>query len=225
MKKTLAFIVLVALLVNCTHTIPHYFDYERKRPIVISERVGETIEPDEREQFDLFHGIDEFKAAIFYSISGGGYEVEILTENKRLAAVNRDSLAITVLRDYINRYEEIQGLKADFEEKWKIVAYDELGFPITSYEARSVKNRAMPWICGGGCLLLGALPIALLTMVIGGGSPSGEGDMNWTAGSIVIISGVAGSILAGSVLGNKISNHGAVNKVKESRKLRTVEKR
>ena len=222
MKKTLAFIVLVALLVNCAHTIPHYFDYERKRPIVISERVGETIEPEEREQFDLFHGIDEFKAAIFYSISDDGYEVEILTENKRLAAVNRDSLAITVLRDYINRYEEIQGSKADFEEKWKIVDYDNLGQPITQYEVTQIRSRR--FCCSGGIsggiagCLGGGLILIPIMVILDMNDIISEEDAEGGA-----FYGMAISAVLGAWLGPKIFSNTALKAIKESRKPRVVE--
>lgn len=228
MKRIVAVVVLVVFLPNCVVRSQQksYAPQEKEYPIVPSKQAGEVIviDAEKRKELGLFPEIERFEEARFTVASSGGYEVEVVTEGNVFSGINNDTVAVAVLCDYLANYDQYRVSRETFEKKWKIVAYDELGFPITSYEARSVKNRAMPCICGGGCLLLGAVPIALLTMVIGGGSPSGEGDMNWTAGSLVIISGVAGSILAGSALGNKISNHGAVKKIKESRKLKTVEK-
>jgi hypothetical protein len=55
MRRTIDIIILVFFLFNCTYTATHYIAYEREDLIVISERVGETIDADEREQFDLFN--------------------------------------------------------------------------------------------------------------------------------------------------------------------------
>ena len=107
MRRMIGIIVLVFFVFNCTYTAKHYLAYERTELIVVSERVGETIDPEERKQFNLFQGIDDFKAAHFYSIEGGGYEVEIITEREKLRAANMDPKAIEIMQDYINRYEEI----------------------------------------------------------------------------------------------------------------------
>jgi hypothetical protein len=226
MKKTLAFIVLVALLINCTHTIPHYFDYERKRPIVISKRVGETIEPEEREKFDLFHGIDEFKAAVFYSISGGGYEVEIITEDLEFVAINRDFQAVVIVRDYINGHDEILKSRRAFEKKWKIAAYDDLGFPITHDEVNRIRRRETPYVVSAGCGLLGCAGgyglSLILALVITGMDESEIG----TAAAILYggaaLSSVVG-VITGIFMGNRISKSNAINAIKDARKTRVVE--
>lgn len=129
-------VTLAILMVNCTYTIPRYRyeEHEREDPIIISGRVGDTIDAEERKQFDFFTEIAEFKGAQFYSIEEGGYIVEIMINGEKLAAVNRDQDAIMILRDYMNRYEEVSTDRAAFENKWGILAYDTLGIPITGNE-------------------------------------------------------------------------------------------
>ncbi len=220
MKKTVAFIVLVALLLNCTYTAHQYLYYERMRPLVISNRVGETIEPNEREQFGLFHGIDDFKSATFYSISHGGYEVEIITEDFKLVAINRDFQAVAIVRDYINRYDEIQESQQSFEKKWRIADYDDLGFPITHDEVSPLRRRYTPYLFGASCCLLGYFP----SLYIGGG-------IGWSAGQEegigiaigVLVGGLIASTVIGLLTGYIIDRNKPLKAIKEARKPRIVE--
>jgi hypothetical protein len=229
MKRAVTFIVLVSFLSSCVvRTQQVNGSPQDKRPsVVISKRAGDVIviDAEKREQFGFFPGIERFKEARFTVTGSGGYDLEVVTQDGGYSGTNKDTVAAAVLCDYIANYEEYNGSPGTFEKKWNIVAYDELGFPITAYEVGSIKNRSLPWACGGGCFLLGALPTAFLTMAIGGGSPSGGGDMSWTAGFIVILLGAAGSITAGSVIGNRISNSRAVKTIRESRKLIVIENR
>ena len=168
MKKAVVFIVVIALLSNCAYNLHYYRDYKKTRPIVISPQVGETIDLEEREKFDLFHGIEDFKSAMFYVIPDGGYEVEIITEHSKLIAVNRDTNAIPIMRDYIDRYKEIKDSTSVFEEKWEIVDYDDMGQPITRDEVNSVKGHYYRTCCGVGGCLLGLIPSAFLGLVVAG---------------------------------------------------------
>ena len=71
MKKIAVFVVAMTLILNCTYTVHHYFSYETTRPIVISERVGKTIDAEEQGQFGLFLWVGDFKFATFYGIEDG----------------------------------------------------------------------------------------------------------------------------------------------------------
>jgi hypothetical protein len=227
MKKTLTFIVLVALLVNCTYTLPHYLDYERKRPIMISARVGETIDREEQNQFGLFAGIEDFKAATFYEIAAGGYEVEITAGDKNLVAVNRDSQAVMILSDYINRYEEITDSRAAFEEKWKIIDYDTLGQPITLVEINNIKKNFYSCGCAGGNFLVGLIPNALFSFLLVGGLEVGMfSDTEFPRPLPAWISFIGINILstvAGAMIGNKIDKRNAINSIREARAPRVVD--
>lgn len=217
MRKRVAFIVVTTTLLNCAYNLLHYRDYKKTKPIVISAYVDETIDSEEREQFDLFPGIDGFKSAMLYGIAEGGYEIRIITENKKLVAVNRDSLVIMILRDYINRYEEIQNSKGDFEEKWKIVDYDNLGLPITQHEINRIRKPGSGAMWGGstGCLV-GFFPSLVLGRTVGE-------NISEDYGFPTFLTSWGISLVTGALLGEKSFRNNALKAIKESRKPRNVE--
>ena len=221
MKKTLVSIVLLTLLLNCAYTPRHYLNYQRAQPIIISKRVGETIDIAEREQFSLFKGIEDFESASFYKILNGGYEVIIIAKNKKYIAVNRDSLAVEILGDYISRYEEIGISKTEFEKKWKIIDYDDLGQPITKYEINRIKKSHYTIGCTSTCCLLGLIPLIVLS--VGAGIASEWGSDVHIEWYFLIIGGSTAGVVAGFLEGNRADKHNAVEAIKKVRQLRIVD--
>ena len=220
MKKALVFIIVIALLSNCAHNLHHYHNYKKTRPIVISTHVGETIDPDERERFGLFTGIEDFKAATFYGIEDGGYEVEILTTNKKLVAVNRDPKGIEILSNYIDSYTEMQYSKEDFEKKWKVVDYDYLGQPITEYEVYGNKKLSYSTCCGTGLGLLGIIPVGWIAL--SKGSVGSDIRMDDT----IFVVGIALCYVVGMLIGSIIDKNvvlKTLKTIKEARKPKVVE--
>lgn len=236
-KNLLTLFMAILFLLNCTSIPLNYLDYKRDVPLVISNRVGETIEPEEREAFGLFKGLADFKAATFYSIyrpeaHQGGYEVEIITETLKLISVNRDSLAIEILRDYINRYDEIKDSIEKFEKRWKIIAYDDLNLPITQYEVNIIKQNVFASALGSACCLASIIPSAILGVLLGiplAFSPeppifSAIGpEFNPIVFWGTLISGTALSSWIGVRTGDKIDRSYAVKMIKKSRKPKVVE--
>lgn len=228
MKRVVAVVVLMALTINCTYTLKHYTDYNEVQPITISERVGEVIDAEEREQFDLYSVISDFKSATFYAIQEGGYKVEIIAGDKMLIAVNRDSQAIALLRDYIDRYDEIQGSRDAFESKWKIIDYDTLGQPITSNEVRSVRKTSYSCGCAGVSWLVGLVPNFLFSFVAIGGltidmfGTSGNGLARPVPAWISFILINIGTAATGALLGNRFDNNAALDAIKEARQPREL---
>jgi len=232
MKKTLVFIVLVAWLLNCAPTLPHYkyHVYERKNPIVISERVGETIDAQERDQLDLFTEIGEFKEARFFAIKGGGYEIEIVTESQKMHAVNIDPNAVEIMRDYIGRYAEIKGDRASFENRWAIIDYDTLGIPITENEVsiamKQNRGRAIKRGCSG-CALVSFLGLGFAAVCVG--SADSGTDIGPALGVVAGAIALAVGVVIGSVTGSIIylmtykNADGVLKAIKEARKPRVVE--
>lgn len=222
MTKTVAYILVVALLSECAYTtrdLIHYRHYEKADKIVIHERIGDTIEREERERFGLFPGVQGFKSAMFCGIAGGGYEVRIVTESKKLLAVNRDTLAITILSDYIDRYEEIHHSMVEFQRKWKIADYDTLGLAITQYEVNRTKKSGSAMLIGGtaGCVV-GSLGFLALGELVGE-----QANISAGVGDAIFFSGVALSTATGVWLGERFSRVNALRAIKESRKPRVVE--
>ena len=219
MKKVFAALVMLALFSNCAHNLRHYQHYQKTERLILSTRVGPTIDPDERVQFDLFPKIEGFREATFIGITGGGYEVRIETESEKFAAVNRDSLGVMILRDYINRYEEIQNARSDFEEYWRIIDYDNLGLPITQHELNRIRKPGSGRMIGGAACCIGG-GIAVLALA----ELSGERELfSEEVGDVLFIGTWAASTATGVILGERIFRSRALNAIKESRKPRVVE--
>lgn len=229
MERMVALSVLVVLLLNCAPKLPHimYLQHVRDYRIAISARVGETIDAEERKQFDLFHAIEEFKEATFYVISGGGYELEIVTETKRLASVNHDRDAVIILREYIEKYEEIKNDRTPWESKWEIIDYDTLGVPITKHEVGRVVDRGHAIGCGvaSGCV---AAPVAGILLAYAAISETEGADIGVGIGSMIVgfgLGAVAG-LATGCVTGYSVyqqDRKNVVKVIKEARKPKIVE--
>jgi hypothetical protein len=158
MRRVVTLVVLLSFVSNCAPRLPQYkYDLiERENPIVISERIGETVDVEEGENVGLFTAIEKFTEARFFAIENGGYVAEISTEGDKFLAVNRDQDAVMILREYIDNYEEIHDDRTAFESKWRILDYDTLGVPITKSEVDRIKKPAQGRACVfgiGGCIL------------------------------------------------------------------------
>jgi hypothetical protein len=148
MKFTVAFTIMISLLANCTYSAKQPNQYRVKGLVVVSERVGEVIDADEREYFNLLSSeiyvrpvTYRYETAALHAIAFGGYEVRISTANNTLVVVNRDTRGIEILRDYIDNYETVVESRQAFEEKWGIIDYDPLGQPITKDEMLLTEER------------------------------------------------------------------------------------
>ena len=228
MKKIVVYTVLSLFVFNqCGR---HFYNgYNATGPVMISNRVGESIEPEEREYYDLFSGLEYFQRAEFQGIEGGGYEVYIETEKENLKVTNIGSDATILLSDYIDNYEEIIEDKREFEDKWNIADYDELGLPITEKEIELFQT-GNSWKSYGCGILTGAGIIALSSFIalfialedIFNPSPASEREAN-----IVFICGMCLGIVSGILTGTSLkvrSQEQAIELIKEARKPRVVEK-
>ena len=224
--KNIISVIMLGCILHCTIGIRHHYQgvrNEQTGPLVINERVGQVIEPEERQQYDLFLGVDDFESATFYDIIDEGYEVEIVTKDKRLVAVNEDPEAIEILNDYINQYEEIENSREGFEAKWHIIAYDDLGFPITEHEVNRIRCS---WVDG----VFGTLVFATIGGIAGFFvslpfvlSSGGEGELEIPKAFIVSF---ISAILAGTIggrLSSKASKRNALNLIKKGRRPREKE--
>ncbi len=142
----------IVLLLSCskTYIIPTYAQVSDAdlHPMIISDRVGETIDREECSKFNLFPYVKFFESAVIYQIGKDdpeykdGYVVEITnTDGDKFRYVNRDPSGIEILRNYIDNYENILMDKKSFEKQWHIFDYDDLGLPITKKEIN--KKRQM----------------------------------------------------------------------------------
>ncbi len=212
---------MITILLSCAYDmrLGGYFDYERKNPFIISIDVGEVLDREEQTKYNLFSGITDFESATFYEIEGGGYEVEIIAGHERLVAVNRDPHGLEILRDYIDRYDELQEFRAEFEEDWGILDYDDLGQSITKDEVTHVKGSHYAVGCGGCCLSLGGFTLYFLYSLAR--VMSDDDNINYGAFyelMAMVVAGTAGS----ASIGNRFDKVNALKRIKEARKPKVV---
>lgn len=228
MKRTVAVVVLMVWLINCAPTLStrKYHQYERGHEIIIHERVGENIDIEERAHFGLFKGVEDFESASFYGIEGGGYEVVIKTTNGTFLAVNRDSQAVEILRDYIDGYEMDISSSKVFEKKWGIIDYDEIGFAITKSEVRQHSNPIASTACAVGCVtsIIGVSCLVALAITDPGDLRAHTPEEEQQA-YIALGIGIVGGIVLGIFVHNwrnTINMEKALELIKEARKLRPL---
>jgi hypothetical protein len=185
MRRAATCIILIVFL-YCQCAPRHHTLYRKLDvPVIISEVVGETIDVEERDQYDLFQGVDDFEQAIFYPIARGGLVAEIKTKAYMLTTVYPETDMHMILREYIEEYEWIQSYKEVFERKWQIVDYDALGFPITKDQ---VAGYVGP-MAGCGC----GLASAAATLAVFSGMALG---MDYDVAPVVFAIGVGASLIA-----------------------------
>ena len=224
MKRIVAIAVVLALMSNCTYSLRQYRLYARGNILELSSTIGDVIDAEERAEYDLFPEVGGFREARFYAIPEGGYEVEIITDRRKYVAVNRDTLADQILRDYFSQYNTPQYSQSNFEKKWGIIAYDILGFPITKHEVNSnLKGGCyVGAITGTGvlaCLGLSVL-VAALTAVSG---PWGQEEVNEPLAFTIILGGALVGGLTGSLFARATDGHRALSAIEEARMPRVVD--
>ena len=230
MKRVVASAVLSVWLLNCTLTFSthEYHQYERGREITVSERVGEVVDAEERTQYGLFKGIEGFESATFYGITGGGYEILITSINGTFLAVNRDSQAVEILRDYIDNYETSLIWRTAFDKKWEIVDYDDIGFPITKSEVRLYSNPAASCACGAGsaAAIIGtSLFFGALSIMSGGILFHEPTDEEIRRANIILVAGIITGLATGLMVHqwrNADNRSKALEFIKDARKMRAV---
>jgi len=230
MKRAVVIVLLIVFVLDCAPVLPQYERpiYDGKNALVISERIGEIIDPEERKQFDLFHGIKAFKEARLFEFANGGYVLEITTDNGRLVSVNHDQDAIMILRDYIDTYEKAGIDRAAFARKWKVLDYDTLGIPITESEVNRLmeRSRGRAVQC---CLASCGIP-AGIGFVIGLSAQGSDGTGIGAAfaqgmGLLAFYLGVAVGLASGAVVyfTTQENEETCMRAIKEARKPRPVE--
>jgi hypothetical protein len=221
MKNTRTVITFVIIMLSCTYTLRNSSSYERHELITFAKGVGHVIDAQEREQYDLFPGMKDYREAHFYETDSGGFKVEILTERGKFISVNRDVKAWQMLTDYFYQYDTQQYNRQEFEKKWKIVHYDMLGFPITQYEINKNIGHSC-CICGAaGCGLVSLGLSALAIVVVAIASDSEE--VNSTLFLTALIGGSTAGMATGCLFGNAKDREMAVNMIRQSRMPRPIE--
>ena len=212
MKHIVVVVTLLSLLIKCTYStyaLNQYSVYERGEPLILTERVGESIDVEERQQFDLFPGISGFREARFYDIKEGGCEILVATDTEKFKIISRDPLTVDILGNYINTCDEPTFIKVNFERKWRIVDYDAAGLPITQIEVNRIKRSTFRYRCGGiSFLTCFSISFALLEM-------NGTQGVWWG-----LIAGLTGLTAGWRIFGSRMDQKSAIEWIKKSREPR-----
>jgi len=194
-----------------------YASYTKGELISISDKVGASIDAEERSEYALFMNIHDFERATFYSLIEGGYLIEIQTQTDTLISLVRDTAMVLILKDYIDRYENVQVDRTLFERKWSIISYDNQGIPITENEILRYHKKSSCY--ASGC----ALGFGGLGLVAGAFIGVGESlDLSPEPANPDPIFIVVGVILGGGVgyfVGNVYDNirYKPITKIEKSR--------
>ena len=103
---------------------------EQGEIIIISERVGKEIDPEERDKFKLFQGIKGFQSAVYIKLPDGRYFLKITYLDEKIgeikiSRIQQSELSIKIRGDYIDRFEEIQARKVEEERTGEIQAHQD----------------------------------------------------------------------------------------------------
>ncbi len=243
MRRVVGAIILIAFVMNCGISIQRKtpeaaIQQEQKYPVGTEEYVGKAIvvDAEKRDMLDMFPGIKGFKEAQFVGTSGGGYDVEIVTDTGKLISANEDPNAMAILHDFLNNYDKIRRNITAFETKWGILDYDALGAPITQSEVNRYMDpgKALTKGCAWGCIVAGVAGLVVGALAVGATQSAGASGMDMGGGIGIMMAGALATVLAavtagaltGCLTGRGVSKHDkqkAVETIKEQRKPRIAE--
>ncbi len=186
--------------------------------VSISEKVGASIDVEEQSEYALFMNIQNFERATFYSLIEGGYLIEIQTVTDTLISVVLDTAMVSILGDYVERYEEVQVNRESFERKWSIISYDGQGIPITENEILRYYKRGPG--CASCCALGGVATAALMAaFAYSLGQSLGTSDNAFPVRVFlgVILGGGAGYFIGNKIDKGKIDKYSIVSEIKDLR--------
>ena len=73
MSRKLFLSIMFFIFSNLLTLVPLAAQEEQGEIIIISERVGKEIDPEEREKFKLFEGINGFQSAVYIKLPDNRY--------------------------------------------------------------------------------------------------------------------------------------------------------
>jgi hypothetical protein len=221
MKKYQLLIIIVIYSSGCIYSLHQYKYYDTGEAIIIHDSIGEIIDTEERSQYDLFPGIENFREAHFCKIHGGGCKIDISTELQEYVVISRDPSTIRILQEHISTYRTPSYSRKDFEKKWKILDYDDIGLPITVIEIDYVKRKTWRYISTIGIILPYHFLCKFLSDIFNLSYRS-LFDMEMED-LIYYIPLVAGMVVSWRTIGNKLDTDDAIRAIKIGRQMRIKE--
>ena len=100
--------------------VPLVAQEEQGEIIIISERVGKEIDREENDKFKIFEGINGFQSAVYIKLPDGRYFLKITYRDEKtgeikISRVLQSEASIKNRRNYIDRFEEIQAEKQQYQ--------------------------------------------------------------------------------------------------------------
>jgi hypothetical protein len=106
--KFIIFLNLIFFLFSLTVL---YAQDEEHEVIIISERVGEVVDLEERNYYQLFLGVEGFQSAEFLKISDSLFLVKIIYQKNDIEQIQFQRLTESKMQhisEFIDHFEEIQ---------------------------------------------------------------------------------------------------------------------
>jgi hypothetical protein len=144
-------IVSIALMVIELSPLPVARAEEKEEVIVVSILVGEEIDREERERYELFPQFEGFTSAVFLKLHDGSYVVEVTyieEGEEKIERIIQTKTAIESLKYYIENYDILKPRLSEIEIKEKEVVRKVK----TPFNSKRALGEVMGGI-GGGALL------------------------------------------------------------------------
>ncbi|MBN1349618.1 hypothetical protein JXJ21_09430 [candidate division KSB1 bacterium] len=147
-RKTVLLIMVCAAVVSSG--TPVNSQEIRDEVIVLSDRVGQEIDLNERTLYKLFPNIEGFKQAVLFVTSTGNYFFRITCQGttegeERIRHLDQTENDINRLREYIDHFEEIKAGTYEFALKHREApkAAEQIATPLDSLVTVSLKDGSL----------------------------------------------------------------------------------
>lgn len=120
MSRNYFFSIMLFISIYPLTLVPLSAQEEEGEIIIISERVGKEIDPEENDKFKLFEGINGFQSAVYIKLPDGRCFLKIIYQDEKtgelkISRTHQSEASIKSRGDYIDRFEEIQAEKHQFQ--------------------------------------------------------------------------------------------------------------
>jgi hypothetical protein len=191
-------------------------------PFIISEKVGDTIDSLEAEDYGIFKGLDGFISAKFWAFNETTFVCSIKTNSGKIITCHFSVDGFNALLVAMGEEPYLPHniyTKGDF----RIVAYDRIGFPINALELSKKMGCRYKNVCccGAGAVsssvsIIYGVPL-IIGGIIGGVAMRSENDSSKDIQMGIIIGIPLINAIIGSWVGEKIDKRKALNKISEKR--------
>ena len=209
-QKLVIFVILLIIILLLSNRL--LAQEQEGEIVIISERVGEVIDLEERNKFNLFRFVEGFQSATLFKLPDSSYVwkityIDSTTGEQKIRQVSHAEIEIKELGEYIDHFEEIQAGKYQIKiqnakDKLPKEEKPSLQTPVISRSKTEMSSTEFVAGLGGGVLL------GILGGII---APESQGD-DPVEPIIGVISGFVLGSASGVVLtGKKLNDSGSTS--------------